>query len=116
MPPAGVLPEAQIVLPERELGLGERPRIGHQAGRQLEDGRSEIERVRAGSAAIDRAAPLGQTLQELLAAIGDLAEDLGDLLAVALRRFLLLGHRAFLYAFAVLGAAYNTKDRWIMIC
>ena len=62
-----------------------------------------------------RAAPLGEVLHQLLALVGDLGQDLRDLLGVAPGRFLLLGHRAFLYAFSALVVASRQKDRSVIV-
>ena len=87
---AGRLPELQVALPQRQLGVRDGGRIGHDPGGQLEHGRSEVEGIgRAG--AVGAAAPR-EIAQQLLALLVDLAHQLDDILAPAVRRFLLPGH------------------------
>ena len=94
---AGILPEPQMVLPQRQLGLQDRGRIGQNARTQLEDRRPEIERVGCGRA-VDRAAPVRDALHQALAVVADLTQHLQQAGLTMLRRFLLLGHPTFLYA------------------
>jgi hypothetical protein len=49
--------------------------------------------------------PPGRALHQALRVLGDLAQDLQDILLVLLGRFLLLGHPPFLYAFLPFPAA-----------
>ena len=95
------LPQAHIVLPQRELGLAQLAGIGHQPRRHLEEGLADVQRVAHadGVAVAVGFLPLHEVHHQALRLLRDARHGLAQLDRVGQlgRAALLIGHDPILY-------------------
>jgi hypothetical protein len=108
------LPQPHVVLPQAELRLDQLVRLAHHAAEHLQESSAQRRMaVEAGAAAVGLAVACHEVLDQLAAAVGDLAQNRHDLLGLVglgLRLFL-LGHLGILYHPAAVRSTVRQRHR-----